>query len=254
MDLWEFIKKYYIDSIVYKEGYNVVNTLTWAAILIAAVYFLYKFLRNRTDFDKNFTFSLLPFIVFGSSLRVVEDSGFIEPPLSYFLMTPFIYFLTFFLAFPSLLTSIKLKNYKLCAAIGSILSLATLTFLFTNLKVVNYWVFPAALVLSFLISYFFAMISKKSFFVMFSHMLDAFSSYVGIKFLNYWEIHVLPRFLVENFGCEILPVIKFLIVTLVLYVLDLEKDLKLRNFLKFCLIVLGLGPGIRNSLRMTFDV
>ncbi len=29
MDLWGFIKEYYIDSIVYKEGYNIVNTLTW---------------------------------------------------------------------------------------------------------------------------------------------------------------------------------------------------------------------------------
>ncbi|MCS7121160.1 MAG: DUF63 family protein [Archaeoglobaceae archaeon] len=254
MDIWGFIKKYYIDSIVYKEGYNIVNTLTWALILVLAVYFLYKFLQKRTDFRSEFVISMLPFIVFGSSVRIVEDAGFIDPPISYFLMTPFIYFLTFFVAFPSLLLSIKLKNYKVCTLLGVLLSSAVLIFLFSNLKVVHYWVFPAALAMSFLVSYVFSFVTKKSFVVMFSHMLDSFSSYIGIKFLNYWELHVLPRFLVENFGSEVLPLVKFLVLASVLYILDFEKDEKLKNFLKFCLIVLGLAPGIRNSLRMTFEV
>jgi uncharacterized membrane protein len=33
MDIGSFIARYYIDPIVYNEGYNVVNTLTYAIIL-----------------------------------------------------------------------------------------------------------------------------------------------------------------------------------------------------------------------------
>ncbi|MEM2022720.1 MAG: DUF63 family protein, partial [Archaeoglobaceae archaeon] len=49
MDLWKFVKEYYIDSIVYKEGYNIVNTLTWAIILILAVVLLYRYLSKRLE-------------------------------------------------------------------------------------------------------------------------------------------------------------------------------------------------------------
>ncbi|HIE59818.1 MAG TPA: DUF63 family protein, partial [Hydrogenothermaceae bacterium] len=44
--LKEFIQEYYIDPIVYKTGYNPINTLTWIAILLIAIILLFRFLRN----------------------------------------------------------------------------------------------------------------------------------------------------------------------------------------------------------------
>lgn len=262
MDLWNFVKEYYIDSIVYKEGYNIVNTLTWAVILIFAVVLLYKYLSKRLEFDKRFFLAMLPFIVFGSSLRIVEDAGFLIPPLSYLFMTPFIYVMVFLVAFPTLIISLRFKeNYHYyCAALGSLLAVFTILWLLFNLKIENPVVFPTATSLAAVASFIFylALRSCRNFHsiaVIFSHMLDAFSSYIGIKFFDYWELHVIPRYLIENFGVEVLPIAKFFVISAILYILDKsEEDKKFVDFLKFALFVLGLSPGIRNSLRITFGV
>ncbi|MET1125008.1 MAG: DUF63 family protein [Archaeoglobaceae archaeon] len=258
MDLWSFVKEYYIDSIVYKEGYNVVNTLTWAAILLIAIVLLYRFLSKRLNFDSRFFIAMLPFVIFGSSLRIVEDAGFVKPPISYFLMTPFIYILTFAVAFPMLLLSLRTKNYhRVCFAVGAAMSAAVLAFLLANLEVENPWVLPLSSASAFALSmlYFATTRSSLNSAVVFAHMLDGFSSYIGVKFLGYWELHVLPRFLIENFGAEVLPVAKLAAIIVVLYAIDRGGDEEnFKNFLKFALLVLGLAPGIRNSLRMTFGV
>jgi len=263
MDLWEFVKEYYIDSIVYKEGYNVVNTLTWALILILAVYAIYRFLTSRVEFDEKFVFSNVPYILLGSSVRVVEDAGFLEPPLSYFFMTPFIYFLIFAIAFPSLLLCLKFygkKYFKPYAAIGLILSFLVLLLLFYNLPVVHWWVVPSGLSISAALTLLFYFTAPKSMkntlssFVMFSHLFDGFETFFGISYLGYWELHVLPRYLIEVFGPVSLPVVKFAVFYAILYFLDTSKeDRNLVNYIKFVLVVLGLAPGIRDGIRMVFE-
>jgi len=266
MDLWQFIKKYYIDSIVYKTGYNPVNTATWAIILIVAVYLLYKWLVKRIEIDERFIYGNIPFIVFGAGVRVVEDAGFLKPPISYIFMTPFIEFLIFAIALPTLVLSIKLRrdrywiHYGLA---GAVLAIATLILLLTNLKIENWFVFPTALAMAsvFTLIYHFGtakfarhMHNKLSEMVFFAHMLDASATFLGIQFLGYWELHVVPRLLISKFGPWIMIPAKAILFLAILYILDKEEDESLKNFVKFVLIVLGLGPGLRDSLRMTFGV
>ncbi len=262
--VWDFIKKYYINSIVYKTGYNVVNTLTWAALLIVAVVLLYKFLVKRIKIDEKFIYATIPYIVFGSATRIVEDANFLKPPIAYAFMSPFIYIIVFALTFPALLISLKLfgseRYYKPYAAFGIILAVSMLTFLFMNLRVVNYWVIPAGLGLAVIMTAIFYVImppcrNRLSILVFFVHMLDGFETFLGISFLNYWELHVLPRFLIYHFGPISLPIAKFVVFALILYLLDTSgEEENLKNFIKFALIVLGLGPGLRDGLRMTFSV
>ncbi len=260
--LWNFVKEYYIDSIVYKEGYNPVNTLTWAVILIVAVILLYRYLENRIEIDSKFVFANIPFILLGSSVRVVEDAGFLSPPVSYVFMSPFIYVLIFLVAFPSLILSLKFfgrEYYKAYSAVGLVLSGAVVALLLVNLRVVNWWVLPAGIALAAVFAAFYYLIvprpmkNQLSVLTMFSHMLDGFETYFGITYLGYWELHVLPRFLIEKFGAISLPVVKFLVFLAVLYLLDTgEESERLRNFVKFVIIVLGLAPGLRDGIRMVF--
>ena len=261
MDIWGFVKKYYIDSIVYKEGYNVVNTLTWAGILIVAVYVLYRFLSKRLEFDEKFVYANIPYILLGSSVRVVEDAGFLNPPISYIFMTPFVYILIFLVAFPTLLLSLKFygdRYYRPYSAIGLVLASGVLILLFVNLPVFNAWVIPAGVGLAALCSALFYAVSLKpmrnnlSMLVIFSHMLDGFETFFGISYLGYWELHVLPRYLIEKFGPAILPVVKFFVFYAIIYFLDTEEDKNLKNFVKFVLVVLGLAPALRNGIRMMF--
>lgn len=267
MDIWEFIKKYYIDSIVYKQGYNLVNTLTWAIVLVVAVILIYKYLSKRIEFDDKFVLANVPFIVLGSSVRIVEDAGFLSPPTSYLFMTPLIYVIIFSIAFPSLIISLKMKkNYwRYYGLIGLIASLSIIVLLLVNLRIVNWWVFPVAISLSLILTGLFYLLTKiKSFSKMgntlsytafFSHMLDGCATFLGITYLGYWELHVLPRFLIENFGAWIMIPAKFAVFFAVLYVLDTtDEDTNLKNFLKFVLVVLGMAPGVRDALRVTFAV
>jgi len=261
--IWDFIKKYYIDSIVYKTGYNPVNTVTWAIILILAVYAIYKYLSKRVSFDERFFISNVPYILFGSFLRVVEDAGFLKPPVSYFFMSPFIYIVVFCIAFPSLLLSIKLRreNYwKHHFALGTILAVLTLTFLIVNLRIIHIEVLPTATAIAtFTTALFYPLarflkLDRLSISVFFSHMLDASATFYGITYLNYWELHVIPRLLINQFGAGVLIPTKFVVFTAILWILEREKDFQLKNFVKFVLLVLGLAPATRDVTRMVFYV
>src|SRR5690606_15392012 len=59
-----------------------------------------------------FIASVLPFVLAGSSLRVLEDSpaGIFQPPFSYLLITPNIYFLVFAITVGCLWISIRLQK------------------------------------------------------------------------------------------------------------------------------------------------
>ncbi len=268
--LWDFIKKYYVDSIVYKQGYNPVNTLTWAVLLVVVVVAVYRYLRRRIVFDEKFIIGNIPFIVLGSSVRIVEDAGFLHPPFSYLFMTPFIYILIFCIAFPSLLLAIRMRGERYWlhyGMLGVVLSSAVLLLLFDNLKVVNGWVLPSSLVIAALLAGLYRLIAARlykpmsnrlSCIVFFSHMVDGWATFFGIQFLGYWELHVLPRFLVSCFGPWIMIPAKILVFVAILYVLDSSRENKedeqLVNFVKFVLVVLGLAPGLRDSLRMMFQV
>ncbi len=261
MDLYGFIKKYFIDSIVYKEGYNPVNTATFAIILLIAVYLIYRFLRTRVRFDLRFAMYTLPYIVLGSSVRIVEDAGFVKPPFSYLLMTPFIYILIFIVTFSVLLVSLR-TSFRYYPYPGAILATLTLLFLFLNLKIANWWIFPVAFTVAGTGATIYKRFSRKlnadnlSIAVLFVQLIDGSTSFLGIQFLNYWEIHVVPSFFINIFGPWIMIVLKISVIVPILYLLDkdTEEDENLKGFIKFVLFTIGLAPGMRNGLRMTFGV
>ncbi len=261
MDLYSFIKEYFIDSIVYKEGYNPVNTATFAIILLVAVYLIYRFLKNKVEFNLKFALYTLPYIILGSSVRIIEDAGFVKPPLSYFLMTPFIYIIIFTVTFLALLISLR-TSYKRYPYPGLILAFITLLFLFLNLKIQNWWVFPVAFIIAGSIASIYRKFSSKlgandmSVAVLFAQLIDGSTSFLGIQFLGYWELHVVPRFFIDIFGPWIMVVLKLSVIVPILYILDkdTEEDENLKGFIKFVLFTIGMAPGIRNGLRMTFGV
>lgn len=265
--IYQFIKKYYIDSIVHKTGYNPVNTVTWAIILVIAVVLVYRTLRKYdVRFDWKFAAGNIPFILLGSSVRVVEDAGFLQPPVSYFFMTPLIYLIIFLIAFSTLLISLKLRRedyWKHYGSVGLILSFITLLLLFWKLQPINWWIIPATLLIAAALTIAYSRITSVFYSPMnnilsnsifYSHMVDGFATFFGIQFLGYWELHVLPRFLIDVFGPWIMIPTKIIVFVAILYVLDSMGEDHMKGFIKFVLIVLGLAPGLRDALRMTFQV
>jgi uncharacterized membrane protein len=98
-------------------------------------------------------------------------------------------------------------------------------------------------------------------FIIFGQMFDAAATFVGVDFYGYSEKHPIPNFFFETFGTSavFLP-IKLVLGLAVVYLIDISfsKDLKnypnLKGLIKIIIIVLGLGPGTRDILRLVMGV
>ncbi len=79
-----------IDGI--SKGYNPVNTLCYGLILAWAVYWIYRLFKEKmVNVDVRFALSVVPYILLGSVLRVLEDAEFFSGPIVYLMISPFIY-------------------------------------------------------------------------------------------------------------------------------------------------------------------
>jgi len=276
----QFINTYYLDPIRGDEGYNVVNTFTWAMVLGICIFGISKLLEKlEVKITPRFIASILPFVLAGSSLRVLEDSpaGIFHPPFSYLLITPNIYFLVFAITVGCLWISIRLqkaglvKDFHLTFASFGLgwffINLATLLY-FENMvaSYVPVFVLVAGTGLTFTF-YLIARHFKSSIFtdplnlsILMAHMMDASSTYIGVDNLGYFEKHVVPAYLIDLTGTALVMYpLKLIIFIGVLYVLDTqfdddERSLNLKVLIKLVILILGLSPATRNTVRMMLGI
>ncbi len=269
-DLSAWIYRYYIDPIIYDTGYNPVNTVTWAIILAVAVLGLIRLFR-RLDlrFDENLVLYTLPYVFAGSSLRVIEDANLVPPPWKYLLITPLIYFLVFLVTVSALLLCRKIlgKNfYRGYAAIGLAWTIINLSALAAS-GFKNAWVIAvifavgsaiagSIILLRLRIPWLRFLDNRYNMMILYAHMLDASSTYIGVDFFGYYEKHVVPTFLINIAGTAIIMYpLKLLILLPVLSMIDKSlEEPSLRNLAKLVLITLGLAPAIRNTLRLALGI
>lgn len=276
--LTQFINNYYIDPILHDSGYNIVNTVTWAILLGICIFGVVKLLRKLDiDIDDRLTAAIVPFVLAGSSLRVIEDTGVLTTPASYIFITPNIYFVVFAITVFFLMLSkwiVKLKGsgdyLKNFAYFGSAWFALNLAILFYLEDMVRPWlpvfVVGAASVIVLFTKYIFDKISfdllknKINVAILWVHLMDASSTIAGIDFLGYYEKHVVPSYLIDLTGTAfVMYPLKLSIFIPVLYILDNhfdedEESETLKTFLKLVIIVLGLSPACRNTIRMAFGV
>ncbi len=281
MALQEFIQQYYIDPIKYNTGYNVVNTLTYAIILIFSIVLVYKLIKKmKIKIDRNFFYAVIPFIALGSILRVYED--FLEAgnaaggPLvlidaagtarNLLLVTPLMYITVFIITLSALIISLliqkygKIKYYKIWFAIGAILSLFVLLLIpfrdFSGMALIFGIVLGIGVAISVVKTYvknnkIKNILSNENYLLVMSQMLDASATFVALSFYPYFEQHVLPGFFIGIFGPISLFFLKLPIILLAIYYIDKEvSDIEKRTFLKMAVLILGLAPGLRDALRL----
>lgn len=272
----DFVYKYYIYPIIHDTGYNPYNTLTWAVILVISLFGILKLL-NKLDIsiDKRFIFSLVPFIYGGSSLRVIEDAEIVSPPIKYVLITPLIYFLVAFLVIVSLLIGYFLKkryevDAKTCALVSGLGVSIFTTILLVNyglnnpfdvsvpLKIISlaliiftptYYLLSSSLFNSFLESNLYSLILGV-------HIFDASSTFVGYS-LGATEKHVVPTFLINLVGTPaVMYPLKISTILFGIWIIDstFREEEALGNLTLLALLVLGLAPALRNTLRLTLGV
>lgn len=276
----QFINTYYLDPIRTDDGYNLVNTFTWAVVLGICIFGLFKLLEKlEVKINPKFIISILPFVLAGSSLRVLEDSpaGIFHPPFTYLLITPNIYFLVFGVTVVCLWLSLRLQKAGLVEDYHPVFAGFGLAWFLLNLGTLLYYEnIVAAYVPVFVLGagtgltftfYMVARYFKSSIFtdplnisILLAHMLDASSTYIGIDKLGYFEKHVLPSYLIKLTDTALIMYpLKLIIFVGVLYALDtqFEKDeesTNLKMLIKMVILILGLSPATRNTIRMMLGI
>jgi uncharacterized membrane protein len=278
----DFIYKYYIDPIIQVGHYNVVNTLTYAAILIVMVYFVYRWLRRTCiAIDHAFVMATLPYLILGGVLRVVEDTGMVPYPWHVLLVTPLIFFIIFVYAISALVLSRALEEHgsirdtkKGYAAAGIIAVVAVTCILvwfgITETKIalgVLAGILAMAGVTTLAVLAFIRYILRWEFIgdplyrlLVFGHMLDASATSFGIDLheLSYVEKHVVGGVLIDATGTAfVMFPLKLAVIIPALYILELyraEGNEELWHLILLAMIMVGMAPGIRDLVRMVLYV
>jgi|LGVF01.1.fsa_nt_gb uncharacterized membrane protein len=274
-EIQQFVHQYYIDPIIHDTGYNVVNTITWAVLLGLSIPYVLRILRYfKITIDWRFTVGVACFVLFGSSLRVLEDAELFAPPITYIFETPNIYFIVFFITILSLAVSLRIRGddyHRLFSKIGLCLASVNLCVLLYHEGITC----PAeALLIVIMATLSTALIylcagrigridtgflrDRFNVAILGSHLLDASSTTVGIDLLGYHGKHVVERYLVDLTGTgAVMYPLKLLVFIPVLYLIESEFDEtepELRELLKLVILVLGLAPALRNTLSILFGV
>jgi len=269
-DLIAWIHRYYIDPIIYDTSYNPVDTATWAIVLGLAILGLMRiFRRLDVRVDERLVVYTLPFILAGSSLRVIEDAELVSPPGKYLLITPLIFFLVFLVTAACLLLTRRILGkefYRGYATIGLFWTAINLAAL-SAVGFENAWIIAAVfllgsgltggiLLLRRVLPWLKFLDNRLNLMIIYAHMLDASSTYLGVDWFAYYEKHVVPTFLIDLTGtAAIMFPLKLLILLPVLSMIDRYlEDPSLCNLTKLSLITLGLAPAVRNTLRLALGV
>jgi uncharacterized membrane protein len=278
----EFITKYYIDPIRYGQPYNVVDTLTYAAILIIALYLIYLWLnRAGIQVDGKFVLATVPFIVLGGLLRVVEDTGFITSDFRFLLITPLIYFVLFFFTVTALLLSRALERAGVIASyhtgyagIGTVACILSAIFLvwygltYSQVAVsVLLIILALAAVSSCAVWAFMRYVLKWEYasdplycVLIFGQLLDASATSYGIDLhsMAYTESHVVGGALIAWTGTafSMFP-LKLVVLFPAIYILQIyrkEAPPILWHLILLAMIIVGFAPGVRDMFRMVLFV
>ncbi len=275
----EFIYKYYIDPIEGGGAYTLVDTLTYALILIVAVFLIYRWMqRTGLAFDRQLLFATLPWVVFGGLARVVEDAGMLAAPWRYLLITPLIFFVIFFYAVVVLYLCHRLRGeggvrvYGMVGLVSAAVVLVLLLWHGVTVTTIDLAVPAAILGLATVTGLALWALLRHGFgweyasdrvyqVLIFGHMLDASATSYGIDLhpLGYVEQHVVGSSLIAatGTGFAMFP-LKLLVLIPGIYILELyrreESATSFWHLIVLAMIVVGLAPGIRDMVRMLLYV
>ena len=268
MDLGQLINDYFIAPIDERTGYNPINTAVYAIIALAAAYLIFKGLEKlKIKTNEKFAYAIIPFILFGATLRVVVDANIL--PYNYFTTTPGIYVLIGFTTIASVLLLNFLKKMKYLQYVGwafFIPCLLVLVPLFTHYDYAAFIILLALLgmaignVIFNRLKIECALITRL---VVLSHALDGAATFVSIDLfsraqgIQYFEQHVVTNALASMFGgFWVFYIIKILFAIAAVYFLEKSKDVSSneRYYLMLLLIIFGLAPGVRDILRLLCGV
>lgn len=285
----DFIYKYYIDPIKYGNAYNIVDTLTYAIILVIGVYLLYRWLSSSTylagtgfRFDYQFILATVPYVILGGLVRVIEDTGMITSDWRYLLITPLIYFVLFFFTISMMFLSRYLTLKGITSTFNQFYAFAGTAAMIVASLVLLAWsqthngidLFILAIiplmavtatavvwgVMRYVLSW--TYVNDPLYItLLFGQLLDASATSYGIDFhpsVQYVEQHVVGSALIGMTGTALVMFpLKLLVLFPAIYVMQIyrkEANPAFWHLVLLAMIVVGFAPGVRDMVRMVLYV
>ncbi len=256
-----FIQKYFIDPIYQHSGYNTVNTIAYGLLLGVGIIGSDRLLSNKkVRIDERFLIATAPFIALAAVIRSLVDAELL--PTSFFLITPGIFLSIFLLAGAAILIGIRLTGeeyQKIPLIIGTIL------LIFPSYITVKNIVAPQALIyilIAFLLSSIATLalihhLDIKDFknpwvySIFVAHFFDASATFIAVDYFGFWEEHVFENFLIQKVGTALI-LFPLKLIVLVIVIASIQKLVKKESlkFWYFAIFVLGMAPGIRDTLTV----
>ncbi len=253
-------------------GYNPINTFAYAAILIVVAFFIvFPFFDKRgIKFNARFLLAVLPYIILGSSMRILEDLKIFPRscnPLdwAFYTISPGIYIAIGLFTIAALVFSLaiakktKKDSLLVFGIIGAIAALPFLLIGLLHFSVLSGFAFILLLAAAITTIVFFAfkklknklLESKLNLLALFSQMLDASATFTALQFYACSEQHFVPAFLIQNIGAWSFVIVKLAITLLILKYVDKEiKNPNLSGFVKIVIAILGFATGTRDLLTV----
>ena len=280
--LWYFFPEFVYDQFIWKyfwgpilsDGLNtpmtyhgvkaapkftLISEIIYGIFVAVALYGLYKLLKKcNITVDFSFFLGILPFIVYGSVARVLEDAQLFTEPVVFWFVTPLIYIQTLLFTLLALSLGIYLHNVKKITrlSVQQIMGISGIVLLLPFAYYVILWmsggawdgsneIFPNVFVLVSIICiiitslvYVFAKYGQSfwkelSYFskpfnlsMIFGHQLDGIASYISIYdpfkmgLPTYIEKHPASDILLQIWP-PLFPIVKFLLIIGIIYVIDI---------------------------------
>jgi uncharacterized membrane protein len=285
----DFIYKYYIDPITQGQAYNIVDTLTYAIILVVGVYLLYRWLTTSTwladigfEINQGFILATIPYVILGGVMRVIEDTGMITGPAKFLLITPLIYFVLFVFTVGMMFLSLFLVKQGMVARFNVFYAGAGVFALVVSCLVLAAWSTThqgADLFILFIIPFMalcattvvwafmryvlsWAYVADPLYItLLFGQLLDASATSYGIDLhpsVQYVEQHVVGGTLIEATGTAfVMFPLKLVVLFPAIYIMELyrkEANAAFWHLVMLAMIVVGFAPGIRDMVRMVLYV
>ena len=239
--------------------FTLVSEVMYGVVVAVALYGLYKLLKKwDITVNSHFFLGVLPFIIYGSVARVLEDAQLFNEPVVFWFVTPLIYIQTLILALIALSLAyyihqkkniIPLSVSQIMGFIGIIVLLPFLYFVFLWMigspwnessglypNVFLLVIFLCTIVTGgvYLVVRYLKLYWKDiSFFsiplnlgMIFGHQLDGIASYISIYdplnmgLPNYVEKHPASDLLMQVWP-PLFPIVKFFLIIGIIYVLDI---------------------------------
>lgn len=271
-----FLNDYFVEPILAKTGYNPINTATYAIIAIIALYFIWGILkRKKIGIDRQFVYAVLPFVLLGSTVRVITDAidngefTAVTPvheailnshiyDYSYLTVSPGIYLVTAAILFLTMGILHIVKKPQHLGTAGLVLWLPHFILLLPFMKYILHAIpilaltaIPAIIAWKYLKNDIYTLIIA-------GHALDGAATFYVIDIFGpaigklYFEQHVVGGFIGKVFGTFFaFYLIKLIISGAVAHLLKKEEeDENFKNFIALAIMIMGFAPGIRDVLRM----